>query len=337
VKAVVYYGGTDLRYEELPTPSSEANEVLVKVSYAGVCGSDVTIYTGKHKRVKPPRIIGHEASGVVAEVGSAVTDFAVGDRVVIEPPIGCGECYACRLGAFNACKNLGHLGIDVHGMFAEYVKARGDKVYLVPESTTQLKAALIEPTAVGAHAVRMGRVALGDKVVVLGGGPIGILTAQVARVASSLPVQVVEVADWRLDFARGLGFDPIDAKKGNVLEEVLARTGGKGADVVIDTAGVATTAQQAPALARIRGVVAMVAMPDEPLPIDVNPYVLKEVSLVGSRAYDSHDYETTIALIGQDKVDVEPLVTQVMPLENWREALELAKKPDASMKILLRP
>src|SRR5512142_2221847 len=188
MKAVIYHGGTEVRLGDLPKPEPGPGEVLVRMAFAGVCGSDVTIYTGKHKRVKPPITFGHELSGEIAKVGERVEGLSSGDRVVIEPLVPCGHCYACRAGTYNVCRNLRHLGIDVPGMFAEYVLAAADKVYKLPQSVSLKAGALVEPTAVAVHAVRRAGVKLGDRVVVLGGGPIGLLCAQVARVASSAPV-----------------------------------------------------------------------------------------------------------------------------------------------------
>ena len=337
MKAVVYHGGTDVRYQEMPLPTVGAGEALVKVAYAGVCGSDVTIYTGKHKRVKPPVVMGHEVSGEIVELGPSDVGLGVGDRVVVEPLVPCGECYVCQSGLYNACRSLRHLGIDVDGMLAEHVKAQARRCYRIPDGLSLKEAALVEPTAVAVHAVRRSGVKLGDRVVVLGGGPIGLLVAQVARAAAAGPVDLVEVSDWRLELAASLGFDPIDPKRVDVQKEVLERTGGKGADVLIDSAGVAATAQQLPTLTRIHGRIGMVAMPKEPLAVDLTALVLREIGFVGCRAYVRDDFEAAIGLIARGEVQVGALVSHVMPLQGWQEALELARKADASMKILLQP
>jgi (R,R)-butanediol dehydrogenase / meso-butanediol dehydrogenase / diacetyl reductase len=338
MKAVVYHGGTGARYEELAMPALSEGEVLVKVAYAGVCGSDVTIYSGKHKRVKPPVVIGHEVSGEVAAVNAPGSDIEVGSRVVVEPLMPCGQCYACASGHYNACKSLRHLGIDVNGMFAEYVKALAHRVYRVPDGVSLRAAALVEPTAVAVHALRLAGIGLGERVAVLGAGPIGLLSAQVARVATSMPVELVDVSSWRLDLATRLGFDPIDARSTDVVAELVSRTGGRGVDILVDTAGVAAAAAQLVPSTRIHGRIVMLAMPkDGPLPVDLGGLAMKEQRLIGSRAYMRPDYETAISLIAAKSIDAELTISHVMPLDGWQDGLELAKKADASMKILLHP
>lgn len=338
MKAVVYHGGTGASYEELPMPALSEGEVLVKVAYAGVCGSDVTIYSGKHTRVKPPVVIGHEVSGEVVAANASGSGVEVGSRVVIEPLMPCGQCYVCAAGRYNACKSLRHLGIDVNGMLAEYVKALAHRVYGVPDTVSLRDAALVEPTAVAVHALRLAEIGLGERVAVLGAGPIGLLAAQVARTATSMPVELVDVSSWRLDLATRLGFDPIDARSQDVVAELLSRTDGRGVDVLVDTAGVGATAAQLIASTRIHGRIVMLALPKEgPLPLDLGGLAMKELRLIGSRAYMRADYEMAISLIASKSIDAELMVSHVMPLDSWQEGLELAKKADASMKILLQP
>jgi (R,R)-butanediol dehydrogenase / meso-butanediol dehydrogenase / diacetyl reductase len=337
MKSAVWHGPHDVRFGDVGMPSPEEGEVLIKVSHAGICGSDLSIYRGKHWRAKPPLIMGHEFSGSIAEVGSSEPGFRPGDPVVVEPLLPCGECYMCQSGAYHACKNLKLIGIDVDGAFAEYVKAPAHRVYKVPEAVSPAQAALVEPTAVAVHAVKRSRLKLGDKAVVLGAGPIGLLVAQVARVVTSRPVEVVEIGDWRLERARELGFDPIDAKVVDPQKEVLERTEGRGADVLFDAAGAASTAMQQPMLTRIHGQVVMVAMPKEPLPVDLTAFALREIELIGVKVYDRSDYDAAISLVADRRVNVEALISHVLPLEQAQEGLELALQASEAMKVLIKP
>jgi (R,R)-butanediol dehydrogenase / meso-butanediol dehydrogenase / diacetyl reductase len=337
MKAAVWHGPHDVRLGEVGKPSLQEGEVLIRVSHAGICGSDLSIYTGKHWRAKPPLTMGHEFSGSVVDVASSEPGFQPGDSVVVEPLLPCGKCYVCQSGAYHACKDLKLIGIDVDGAFAEYVKAPAHRVYMVPQEISPAEAALVEPTAVAVHAVKRSRLKLGDQAVVLGAGPIGLLVAQVARVVTSRPVEVVEIADWRLQQARELGLDPIDAKAVDPQKEILDRTGGRGADVLFDAAGAAPTARQQPVLTRIQGQVVMVAMPKEPLPVDLAAFALREIEMIGVKVYDRSDYEAAISLVAESRVDVQALISHILPLEQTPAGLELALKASEAMKVLIRP
>lgn len=337
MKALVYHAGGDARYEDVPVPTLKDGEVLVKVSHSGICGSDLTVYSGKHWRGQPGTIMGHEFSGEVAEVRAAGSDLRTGEPVVVEPIIPCKTCYVCLDGAYNACVTLKVLGIDAPGCFAEYAAVPVERVYRIPASLSLKTAALVEPTAVAAHVVRRSKVRVGNQVVVLGGGPIGLLTAQVARVASAMPVALVEVSPWRLELARKLGIDTIDPAKTDVKEAILSRTDGKGADVVYDCAGAAPTAALFAAITRIRGQVVQVAMPHDLRPIDLANFAFREIEYVGCRTYDYKDYHAAIALVAEHRVDAESMISHVFPLRDGKDGLDLAARGGDSMKVLLKP
>jgi (R,R)-butanediol dehydrogenase / meso-butanediol dehydrogenase / diacetyl reductase len=337
MKALVYRGAGDARYEDVPVPSPLEGEVLVKISHGGICGSDLTVYAGKHWRGTPGIIMGHEFSGEVVEVRSAGSDLRPGERVVVEPLTPCKVCNACVEGAYNACTTLKLHGIDLHGCFAEYVVAPSERVYRIPASLPLKTAAVVEPTAVACHVVRRSNAKLGHRTVVLGGGPIGLLVAQVARLVTSMPVDLVEVSPWRLDLARKLGFDPIDPGKADIKEEILSRTNGFGADVTYDCAGAAPTAALFAAITRIRGQVVQVAMPHDLRPVDLAGFAFKELEYIGSRTYDYRDYHAAISMVAEHKVDVESMISHVFPLSEGKAALDLAAKGTDTMKVLLKP
>ncbi len=337
MRAAVYQGAFDIRPQEVPLPVLQEGEVLIKVGYAGICGSDLTIYLGIHRRAKAPLIMGHEFSGTVVEVKGESGGFSVGDRVVVEPMLACGECPSCKEGFYYLCDRFGLIGVDVDGAFAEYVRAPVGRVYHLPDAVSLESGALIEPVAVAVHAVRRSRLELGARAVVLGAGPIGLLVAQVARVVASVPVEMMEVSDFRLERARELGFDPVDGKNADVKAEILRRTDGRGADVLFDAAGVASTVQQHPLLVRKRGQVVMVAMPKEPMAVDFVSSNLKELETVGCMVYNAQDYRAAISLVAQGKIDVKPLISHVLPLERAKEGLELAKQAKTAVKVLVSP
>jgi 2-desacetyl-2-hydroxyethyl bacteriochlorophyllide A dehydrogenase len=337
MKALVYHKAYDVRMEDRPIPTLDEGEVLIKVAYSGICGSDVSIYMGKHPRATPPVIIGHEFSGEVVEVRSAGAHLKVGDRVAVEPLYNCGHCYACVDGAYNTCLNLKMPGHNTDGSFAEYAKAPAHRVYKVPEGVPMEVAAVIEPTSVAAHAVRRSKLRVGDHAVVLGGGPIGLLVGQIARLTAEMPVVLVEVSDWRLELARKLGLDVIDAKRENVRQAIEDRTEGRGADVVFDAAGAAPLTEQISTFVKVRGQIVMVAMPKEPRPVDLGIFAYKQADMFGCRAFTYRDCEAAIAMMAAKKVDIPSMISHVLPLEQYIEGLEMAKKAEASMKILLRP
>ncbi len=337
MKALVYYKAYDVRLEDRPIPALDDGEVLIKVAYSGICGSDVSIYMGKHPRATPPVIIGHEFSGEVVDVKGSESHLKIGDRVAVEPLFNCGHCYACEDGAYNSCINLKMPGHNTDGSFAEYAKAPIRRVYKVPDGVSMEVASVIEPTSVAAHAVRRSRLRVGDHAVVLGGGPIGLLVGQIARLASEIPVALVEVSDWRLELGRKLGLDVIDAKKENVREAIAARTDGRGADVIFDAAGAAPLTEQISSFVKVRGQIVMVAMPKEPRPVDLGIFAFKQAEMFGCRAFTYRDCEAAIAMMAEKKIDVASLISHVMPLERYVEGLEMAKKAADSMKILLKP
>jgi len=337
MKAMVYHKAHDVRMEDVPVPTLNEGEGLIKVAYTGICGSDVSIFNGKHPRAAPPVIIGHEFSGELVEIKGNANGLKVGDRVVADPLLDCRTCQACLDGIYNSCLNLKMLGHNADGSFAEYVKTRISHIYRIENSVSMEVAALAEPTAVSAHALRVSRAHVGDRVVVLGGGPIGILIAQMARITTNRPVTIVEVGEWRLGFARKLGFDPIDGKTQNVKDAIMDRTNGRGADVLFDAAGAAALTEQISSFCKVGGQIVIVAMPKEPRPMDLGVLTLKELDVHGCRAFNYADMETGLAMMAEKRIDNEAMITQRMPLERCVEGIELAQKADASMKILLKP
>ncbi len=337
MKAAVYYKALDVRLEDRPIPSLDEGEALIKVAYTGICGSDVSIYLGKHPRAVPPVIIGHEFSGEVVDIRASNSHLKVGDRVAVEPLFNCGHCYACVDGAYNSCINLKMPGHNTDGSYAEYAKAPVQHIYKIPEGVSMEVAATVEPTSVSAGAVRRSRLKLGDHAVVLGGGPIGLTVGQIAMLTSNVPVALVEVSDWRLELGRKLGFDVIDAKKENVREAIMERTNGRGAGVIFDAAGAAPLTEQISTFVKVRGQIVMVAMPKEPRPVDLGIFAFKQAEMIGCRAFTYGDCEAAIAMMAAKKIDIASLISHVMPLEQYTEGLEMAKKAADSMKILLRP
>lgn len=339
MKAAVFKGGHYcVSMEEVPQPVPGPGEALIRVEYAGICGTDLTICEGGLKRVRPPIILGHEFSGRVEKVHEGSTPgFPEGAPVVVEPLLPCGECYACRSGFPNVCRRLRLIGIDVDGAFAACVKVPLQKMYRVPDALPLDQAALVEPLAVAVHVVRRSKLKAGDSAIVFGSGPIGILVAQVARAAGASRVIVLEVSEFRLALADKLGFTVVDAADPAAVRTVDELTHDEGGDVVFEATGAISVASQLVRLTRIRGQIVIVGVFKEPVAIDMQGVIFKELSVVGSRVYEAFDFHRATDLLSQGRVDVRPLISHVLPLNETARGLEIARGAREAMKVLLQP
>ncbi len=337
MNAIVYEGPGKLGLRDVPVPKPAAKgDVLIKVHYGGICGTDMVVWQGRLTRVVPPVVLGHEFIGTVEE---ALTDeVKAGDRVVVEPLISCGQCLACRSGDYHVCRTLKLQGVDIDGGFTKYVVSPISKVFKVPATISDREGALVEPLAVAVHMVRRAVVQMGDYVVVLGAGPIGMLVACVAREAGAKQVVLVEVNPYRIDLARGMGFKVINSATENVKDIVLADTDMEGADVTFELAGRPATASLMTDITRIRGTILQGSVFSQPAPIQLQHVTLKEQSMIGSRVYKSKDYLSAIKLLNDKRVDVKPLISVVLPLcETIDKGFEAIKRGDPLMKVLIDP
>ncbi|HRU06662.1 MAG TPA: alcohol dehydrogenase catalytic domain-containing protein [Candidatus Brocadiia bacterium] len=337
MKAVVYLGKNRLAVQDTPVPEIGEEEALVKVMCAGICGTDLHIHAGKHPRAKPPLIMGHEFSGVVAAINTRRRpELAVGARVVGEPLIECGQCAACRSGFGHVCQKLGLYGIDRDGAFAEYVKLPVDTLWPFPDNLSFEEAAMIEPLAMAVHAVRMSPLQVGDAVFVQGAGPIGLLAALVARQAGAGSVTISEREPFRLALAREYGLDAVDACQEDAAAAAMARTRGRGADVVFEAAGAPATIWESPKLCRPRATIMQVSMPKDPIPCDIVGITFRELTIKGVRVYAAYDFERAIALAGGGAVDLSKMMTPPLKLDDAEKAFALAREGKGVMRVLFR-
>jgi len=339
MKAAVLYAPYKILIKTVERPAIKNDEVLVKVEAAGICGSDLHAFRGKHPFVKLPRILGHELSGEVAEVGKDVKEVNVGDRVVVEPVIPCGSCIACVMGRYNVCKSLKVSGAHVDGAFAEYLKAPSNRIYKIPDDLSFDDATLIEPYAVATHIVKRSGVRVGDTVAVLGAGPIGLCVLQVAKLAGAKTVVITDIVDYRLQLAKKLGADvTINSGKEDPVEIVKDATNGEGVDVAIEAVGVPSTVQQALKITRPFGQVTIAGFFEDPnVKVDVLSVIAKELHVVGSRLYWL-DFKTAIDLVSKGKIDVKSIITHKFPLEEAQKAFEIFdQKIQNAVKVLLKP
>lgn len=324
MKSAVFYGKHDLRVEEHPMPEVGPHDVLIQVEACGVCGTDVHIYEGDKgaAEVTPPTILGHEFSGVIREVGSEVKKYKAGDRVCIDPNCYCGACDPCRNGVAHFCENMMGYGTTVNGGFAEYCAVDERQVYLLGENTTFEQGAMAEPVACCLHGIDMCEIQPGQQVVIIGGGMIGLLMLQLAKLAGAAKVALLEPVENKREVGRKLGADVcIDPVKEDVKER-LAENGMDWVNVVIECVGRPSTIEQAIEIAGNKAVVMMFGLtkPDEE--IAVKPFQVFQKELVLKASYiNPYTQKRALDLINSGRRDVSSMVYEVCSLDKLEEIL----------------
>ena len=318
MKAAVYHGSGDLRVEEVPVRKLKDNEVKIQVKYCGICGTDIHIFHGDGGccDVTPPLVPGHEFSGVVAEVGAGVKTVKVGDRVTGDPNDMCGECYFCKNGMQHFCKNNIGIGTTVDGGFAEYVIMREKQVYKVSDELSFIEAAMAEPISCCLHGIDLCNIKAGDTVLVIGGGPIGMIMMQLAKNAGASKVIMSEPVEEKREQALKLGatktIDPLHEDVEAVLAEYC-----ENVNVVIECVGNVHTQADAVRFAG-RGATIMyfgLAAPEESFPIRPDDIFKKELHITSSYI-NPYSFERAIQILESGTVELESLITNVVPLDN---------------------
>lgn len=336
------------RYEqmdvvEVAEPGFRADEVLLRVAACGICGSDVHGYDGGSGRRIPPIVMGHEAAGEIVAVGGEVRGFGVGDRVTFDSTVFCGACAFCGRGEVNLCESRQVMGVSCgeyrrDGAFAEMVAVPARILYRLPAELGFPEAAMLEAVAVALHAVRLSALRGGETALVIGAGMIGLLTAQAARLAGCARVLISDVDATRLERAKVVGIDDVLALTGEALaEEVLRRTGGVGADLVLEAVGRAETVATAVACVRRGGTVTLVGNIEREVPLPLQQVVTRQIRLQGSCA-SAGEYPEAIRLVASGTILVRPLISAVAGLEEgaaWFRRLH-AREPGL-MKVVLAP
>jgi len=298
---------------------------------------DWTEWAAGDKTLELPTVLGHEAAGLVVEVGSDVKQFKPGDRIVNDPTIHCGHCRQCRSGSTNMCENLEIYG-KRRGAFAEYAVLPERVICRLNDRLTLEEGALLENFGVAVHAVELEHHDVGDWAIILGGaGPIGIMAAQ-TLLAYGVNTIITDMLDWRLAFARELsGAIVVDVREGDPVQKVMELTSGKGADFVIEMGANQTVMDQAFDMVRIRGTVVTIGTFDKP--ISFNPFFKmsrREIRLQSMMGRNWETWRRMNQLIDSGKINLKPLITHILPLEEYQKAFELAKSHDV-MKVLLKP
>lgn len=336
MKASLFKGNKVFDYADVAESEPVEGQVQVKVAYCGICGTDLHIYQGAMaQRLTLPQAIGHEISGTVAKIGAGVDGLKEGDKVTVRPLDPCGSCPACKAGHSHICHNLKFMGIDTIGGFQEYWTVPAYTIHKLPDEIDLETAALIEPLAVACHDVRRSRLKEGEDVVVIGGGPIGILVALVAR-QSGANVIISEVSEYRLAIAQKLGFTTVNPVKDDLVKFVNEATGSKGAEVVFEVSGVQPGVDVMTQLAATRGRIVMVAIHAEKKEVDLFRFFWRELELIGVRVYEPQDFEKAIDLIAGDRIDLSDIITEVKNLDEIKDVFESTLSNPQAMKSVVK-
>ena len=313
------------------------NQVIIAVKACSICGGDLHIYKGKHPSAPLPVALGHELAGAVVQVGAKVNTLRVGDRVTVEPVLACGECLPCRTGLYGYCHNLSFHYRRGQGAMADYFVVDARYVYKLPDHLSYEAGALIEPLAVAVHAVKRAKITLGDKVAIMGAGPIGILVAAVCRAAGAEEIIVVDIADIRLETAMAMGATrTVNSMRESVVEVVREMTGGRGIGKTFECVGREETFVQAMTCLCKGGQATMLGIFEQPtIEIPATMFVAQEITVQGSQGY-CWDFETALGLT--NKIDMGRIISHEFALSDIDKAMKTAlDAKEKAVKIILKP
>jgi len=339
MKAAFVTEAYKVEVKEIERPEIKADEVLIKVKAVGVCGSDLHLFHGSHPFRKPPAILGHEIAGEIVEIGSEVTKFKVGDRVTVEPQVGCGECELCKAGWINLCKQKKVPGTPAWiGTFSEYFNAPECTVYKMNDDISYEVASLAEPFAVAVHAINRFSAKEEEKgtLVILGCGTIGLMLVVAAREAGWKNIICTDTVEYNRNMAIHFGakavFNPLEE---DCIQKIRAMTNDRGADAVLIAAGAPNIVDQACSVVRKRGEVGFVAMITQNIPVYTYATVFNELTIVGSMTYQTEDFKQAVDMINGG-LAMEDFITQKIPLEESQKALDvLSEKKENVIKVIV--
>jgi L-iditol 2-dehydrogenase len=341
MKAAILRGPRQVEFGTRPDPKPQPGEVLVQVKAVGICGSDLHIYRhgGFGNILVDDLVQGHEPAGVVVELGPEVKRLKIGDRVAIEPGIYCGSCEPCLTGRPNICPNVKYLSAQsVDGAFCEYLARPENRLLTLPDRLSFEEGALLEPLAVGVHAVRAGKLRLGDHVVILGAGSIGLTILQAARCAGATKIYVFDRLDHRLEVAKKLGADGVaNIDHVDPLDALKEWTQGRLCDLVFEAAGQPESFSLAVRMPALGGTVVLVGLCAGEVSLPLDRARLGEVSILSLRR-EAHAYKAALELVQSGRIDVQSLVTHRLPLSRTGEAMEIASSyRDRAVKVIVNP
>ncbi len=326
-----------IEFRQVETPTPQKGQVLVRIRRIGICGSDIHVYHGKHPFTRYPITQGHEVSGEIAALGEGVTGLRLGQKVTIEPQVVCGACHPCRHGKYNLCENLKVMGFQTTGTASEYFAVDQQKITPLPDEMSYDQGAMIEPLAVAVHAVRRFGDIQGQRVAVLGAGPIGNLVAQTAKGMGAHSVMITDISQLRLDLAQKCGVDYcVNTKERDFGQALVDCFGPDKADVIYDCAGNDLTMDQAIQNARKGSAIILVAVFAARAHVDLAVLNDHELDLNTTMMYRHPDYLTAIQLVNDKKVLLDPLMSRHFPFKEYQAAYEyIDSHREDTMKVLI--
>ncbi len=342
MKALVKYaaGPGNMEIRDIPEPTAGAGEIKIEVAQAGICGSDLHIYHSDIAiPVRPPVVTGHEFSGKIAQIGEGVTGFEVGDRVVSETAYHyCGVCHFCREGFYNLCVERKTLGYWYNGVFTNYTIVPAERVHKIPDNVSDTAAAMTEPLACVCHAIYdLCKIVPGDLVLVSGPGAVGLMAAQVAKAhGATVIVSGTNVDGPRLELAKKLGVDyTVNIQQQSLAELVNKLSDNYGVDVVLECSGSAPGIDAALNLIKKRGYFTQIGLPGKKIEFDIEKVCYKELHFSGSLGSRNHSWRKALQLLGEGKVELEPLADTILPLTEWQTAFDRFEKKKGTKFVLV--
>jgi 2-desacetyl-2-hydroxyethyl bacteriochlorophyllide A dehydrogenase len=329
-----YVGAREIAVRTADPTAPAPGEVQVRVAFVGICGTDLHVFHGDmDSRVTVPAVLGHEMSGTVAAIGDGVESWTIGEPVTVIPLDWDGTCPACLAGNQHICQNLRFVGIDTPGALQGLWNVDAGMLVRLPAELSLQSGALVEPVAVSVHDVRRSGLKPGEKAVVIGGGPIGVLIAVTARQFGG-DVVVAEVDPARRAVIESLGFRTLDPSSVDQVAWVDQWTHGAGADLVFEVSGSAAAVLAAPELVRVRGRLVVVAIHSQPRPMNLHRIFWRELTVIGARVYERPDFETAVELLAANVIPVETMITSVLPIGQTADAFA-ALEAGTAMKVLI--
>jgi 2-desacetyl-2-hydroxyethyl bacteriochlorophyllide A dehydrogenase len=338
MRAAVLKSWLNMEMCDIPMPVPAENEALIKIKLAGVCGSDMTVYRGKHMTATVPVVLGHEILGTIESLPEGYEGkFKLGQRVLMNPIISCGHCSACKHGLPWVCENLKLLGIHVNGGYEEYCTVDVDKLVAVRDETPDDVAILGEPFAVGIHVMVNSKVQKGDKIFISGGATVGLYIAILAKAAGAERVIISEINEPRRQFVESMGIETINPNEVDAMDLMREVTDGGGFDIVYDTSGAASCILQMPDLCRCGGKLLSLGLSGDAYQFIIGKVAFKEITLVGNRLYSQEDFEEGVRFVEDNwqELHLDRMVTDRLPLSDAEKAVSMMINGDNICKIIL--